>query len=75
MRTGASAHRHATSVYGGAAPAWSPDGLAIYFLAADAPAAVSGIAAVLQDDVFAFEEDYKQRHLWKITVTTAPSRN
>ncbi len=61
--------RHATGVYGGFAPAWSPDGSTIYFLAADPQSGVERERERLKDDVYAFEEAFRQRHLW--TVTTA----
>lgn len=62
--------RHATSVYGGTPPAWSPDGSSIYFLASDPPTDIERERDRLRDDVFVFEGNYKQRHLWKVTVAT-----
>jgi dipeptidyl aminopeptidase/acylaminoacyl peptidase len=59
--------RHATGV---SSPSWSPDGAAIYFVASDASTADERERARLRDDVYAFDEDYKQRHLWKIAVDT-----
>jgi dipeptidyl aminopeptidase/acylaminoacyl peptidase len=61
---------HATNVYGGTAPAWSPDGASIYFLASDSPPDVERERERLRDDLFVFEQNYKQRHLWKVTVAT-----
>jgi dipeptidyl aminopeptidase/acylaminoacyl peptidase len=43
---------------------WAPDGLAIYFIAPDAPSAEERERTRLQDDVYAYEENFKQRHLW-----------
>jgi dipeptidyl aminopeptidase/acylaminoacyl peptidase len=43
---------------------WAPDGQSIYFTAAEAPTAEERERTRLQDDVYAFEENYKQRHLW-----------
>jgi dipeptidyl aminopeptidase/acylaminoacyl peptidase len=57
--------RHGTSV---SQPAWSPDGSAIYFLASDPATADERDRDRLRDDVFAFEENLKQRHLWKVAV-------
>ena len=59
--------RHATAP---SSPTWSPDGTAVYFLAADPPTAEERERDRLRDDVFAFDEDYKQRHLWKSDVAT-----
>ena len=59
--------RHATGV---SSPTFTPDGTAIYFLAFDPPAAEERERTRLRDDVYAYDEDYKQRHLWKIAVAT-----
>jgi dipeptidyl aminopeptidase/acylaminoacyl peptidase len=59
--------RHATGV---SSPSWAPDGSAIYFVASDPPTAEERERTRLRDDVYAFDEDYKQRHLWKISVAT-----
>ena len=47
-----------------------PTAPSIYFLAADPATDVERERERLRDDVFAFEEDYKQRHLWKVDVAT-----
>jgi dipeptidyl aminopeptidase/acylaminoacyl peptidase len=60
--------RHATGV---ASPVWAPDSSAVYFLASDAKTADDRERERLRDDAYAFEENYKQRHLWKVTVATA----
>jgi len=62
--------RHATSIFAGTPPAWSPDGASIYFLAPDPPTDLERERDRLRDDVFAFEENYKPRHLWKVDVAT-----
>jgi dipeptidyl aminopeptidase/acylaminoacyl peptidase len=49
---------------------WSPDGASIYFLASDAKTAEEKAREKAKDDVKVFDEDYKQRHLWKVTVAT-----
>ena len=59
--------RHATLP---TAPAWSPDGSSAYFVAADARTDAERERERLRDDVYAYEEDYKQRHLWKVVVAT-----
>jgi dipeptidyl aminopeptidase/acylaminoacyl peptidase len=59
--------RHATGV---SAPSWTPDGTAIFFLAFDPQSPEERERARLRDDVYAFDEDYRHRHLWKIAVAT-----
>jgi dipeptidyl aminopeptidase/acylaminoacyl peptidase len=60
--------RHATGVYGAWPPQWAPDGRTIYFLANDAPTEAERQREQLRDDVYAFEQDFRQHHLWKIAV-------
>jgi len=57
--------RHATGV---SQAAWAPDGSAIYFLASDARTAEERERDRLRDDVYTFEENFKQRHLWKVSL-------
>ncbi|MEQ1869786.1 MAG: S9 family peptidase [Vicinamibacterales bacterium] len=59
---------HGTGVFGGAAPQWSPDGSSIFFLASDAQADLVRQRQRLKDDVYAYDEDFLQRHLWRVTV-------
>jgi dipeptidyl aminopeptidase/acylaminoacyl peptidase len=59
--------RHATGVN---SPSWAPDGTAVYFLASDPPTAEERERSRLRDDVFALDENFKQRHLWKTVVAT-----
>ena len=59
--------QHATSV---SQAAWSPDGSSIYFVATDPQTTAERERERLRDDVFAFEETGKPRHLWKITVAS-----
>jgi dipeptidyl aminopeptidase/acylaminoacyl peptidase len=58
--------RHATTV---SQPAWAPDGSAVYFLATDARSSREREREQLRDDVFALDENFKHRHLWKVTVS------
>jgi len=46
--------------------AFSPDGEHIYFLAPDPKTAEEKRKDDLRDDFFAFDEDYKQRHLFRV---------
>ena len=57
--------KHATPV---SRFAWSPDGAAIYFTASDEKTADEKARDKAKDDVYAFDEDYKQLHLWKIAM-------
>jgi dipeptidyl aminopeptidase/acylaminoacyl peptidase len=58
---------HATAVSN---IAWSPDGAWIYFLASDDKTEAEKAAEKARDDVFAYDENFKQRHLWRVAVAT-----
>jgi dipeptidyl aminopeptidase/acylaminoacyl peptidase len=58
---------HATAVFD---LSWTPDGTAIYFKAADPKTADEKARERQKDDVYAYDENYKQAHLWKVTVAT-----
>ncbi len=47
---------------------WAPDGTAVYFVAADPKSADEKDRDKAKDDVFAFEETYKQKHLWTVST-------
>ncbi|HEX7118866.1 MAG TPA: S9 family peptidase [Longimicrobiales bacterium] len=49
---------------------WSPDGRWLYFLAEDPKSEEQKAREKARDDVYAFEEDYRQRHLWRVDVVT-----
>ena len=49
---------------------WTPDGAALYFKAADPKTADEKTRDRLKDDVYAYDENYKQTHLWKVTVAS-----
>lgn len=51
-------------------PAWSPDGKHLYFVAADPKSEEQLAREKVKDDVFAFDENFQQRHLWRIEVAT-----
>ena len=63
--------KHATGV---SFPTWSTDSAAVYFLAADARTADERERDRVRDDVFAYDETFKQRQLWKITVATGEEK-
>jgi dipeptidyl aminopeptidase/acylaminoacyl peptidase len=63
--------KHATGV---SFPTWTPDASAVYFLAADARTADERERDRLRDDVFAYDETYKQRQLWRVTVATGEEK-
>lgn len=58
---------HATGVSN---PAWAPDGSVVYFIAPEAKTAEERDRDRVKDDVATFEENGKQRHLWKAIVST-----
>ena len=60
-----SAHATATS-----AIQWSPDGSRVYFLADDPKTVEERAQASAKADVFQYDENYKQRHLWYLTVAS-----
>lgn len=47
---------------------WSPNGQFIYFLAPDPKTDEEKERDKAKDDIYGFDEHYKQRHLWKISV-------
>ncbi len=49
-------------------PQWSPDSKSIYFLADDTLSKEEEQAKELKDDVYPYDEDFKQRHLWRIDL-------
>src|SRR5439155_20004513 len=59
--------KHATSPR---SPTFTPDGTGIYFLAPDPPSAEDRERTRLRDDVFAFDENTRPRHLWKVILST-----
>jgi dipeptidyl aminopeptidase/acylaminoacyl peptidase len=50
--------------------AWTPDGSSLYFTAPEPKTADEKTRERLRDDVYAFEENYKQTHLWKVSIAT-----
>ena len=49
---------------------WSPDGARIYFLAEEAKSVEERAAISAKADVFQYDENFKQRHLWYIAVAS-----
>lgn len=47
---------------------WTPDGKSIYFLANDPKTKEEEKKDKLKDDVYAYDENYKLSHLWKIGI-------
>ena len=58
---------HATST---SSPTWSPDGRYLYFIAPDPKSEEQEAREEAEDDVYAFDEDYQQRHLWRVAVSS-----
>jgi dipeptidyl aminopeptidase/acylaminoacyl peptidase len=54
--------------------AWSPDGSLLYFRAPNPKSEQKKTREKLKDDVFLFDEDYQQQHLWSIAVSTKVER-
>ncbi|MBZ5555988.1 MAG: S9 family peptidase [Acidobacteriia bacterium] len=50
---------------------WAPDGSSLYFRAADPKTAEEKTREKIKDDVYAYDENYKQVHLWTIGVESA----
>jgi dipeptidyl aminopeptidase/acylaminoacyl peptidase len=59
--------KHATSVGN---MQWSSDGAWIYFTASDDRTAEQKAAEKVKDDVFAYDENVQQVHLWRVRVAT-----
>jgi dipeptidyl aminopeptidase/acylaminoacyl peptidase len=57
-------------VTGVSTPSWTPDGASVYFVAPDPQTADERERARLRDDAYGVDETYKQRHLWKIAIST-----
>ncbi|KPK81314.1 MAG: hypothetical protein AMS25_07030 [Gemmatimonas sp. SM23_52] len=47
---------------------WSPDGAWIYFCASDEKSEEQKAREEKKNDVYAFDEDYRQVHLWRVSV-------
>jgi dipeptidyl aminopeptidase/acylaminoacyl peptidase len=56
---------HASAV---SEPRWSPDGATVYFTAPEPKTDEDKAREKAKDDVYAFDENYKQVHLWKANV-------
>jgi dipeptidyl aminopeptidase/acylaminoacyl peptidase len=50
--------------------AWSPDGALLYFRAPEPKTDQQKAREKLKDDVFMFDEDFQQQHLWNVQVAT-----
>lgn len=73
--TGGEARRLTTHQSDVSSISWAPDGTAIYYIAPDPKTEEEKKKDEAKDDVVAFDEDYKQRHLWKVTLAdTARTR-
>ena len=49
---------------------WSPDGVYIYFTATDEKTEEAKARDEAKDDVFALDEDWRHRHLWRVAVAS-----
>jgi dipeptidyl aminopeptidase/acylaminoacyl peptidase len=66
--------KHATPIVFIPGPTWSPDGATVYFVAADPDTTEERERERLRDDLYPFEEHYKQRQLWNVNVTTGAEK-
>ena len=62
--------KHETAV---SAIEWSPSGDGLYFLASDPKSAAEKKRDKAKDDVFAFDENWKHRRLWRVSVLDGKS--
>jgi dipeptidyl aminopeptidase/acylaminoacyl peptidase len=62
--------RHPTAV---SSIEWTPDGTAIYYLAEEAKTKEELERDQAKDDAFLFDENGKNRHLWRVDVATGKS--
>lgn len=53
---------------------WSPDGKTIFFLAPEAKTQDEKDREKLKDDVYAYEENFKQRHLWTASAENGTTK-
>ena len=49
---------------------WSPDGTTLYFRAANAKSEQQKAKEKLRDDVFLYDENFEQSHIWAVNVAT-----
>jgi dipeptidyl aminopeptidase/acylaminoacyl peptidase len=49
---------------------WAPDGSALYFTAPEAKSADEKAREKAKDDVYGYDENYKETHIWKLVVAT-----
>jgi dipeptidyl aminopeptidase/acylaminoacyl peptidase len=59
--------KHASAV---SALTWAPDGSAIFFKAAEPKTADEKAREKERDDVYLYDENYKQTHVWRVTVAS-----
>lgn len=62
---------HATAVTN---PVWARDGASLYFRSSDAKSDEQKKREKLKDDVFRFDEDFQQIHIWAVDVASKKER-
>ncbi len=67
---GGEAHQLTTHASAVSELTWAPDAASIYFKAADARTADEKAREKARDDVYMYDENYKQTHIWKVTVAS-----
>jgi dipeptidyl aminopeptidase/acylaminoacyl peptidase len=53
---------------------WAPEGGSIYFCASDPKSEEQKAREKLKDDVFMYDEDYQQQHLWSVSLADKTER-
>jgi len=62
--------QHPTAV---SAPEWAPDGQSLYFTAPEPKSAEQKARDKAKDDVYAFDENFEQVHLWRVALADGKS--
>jgi dipeptidyl aminopeptidase/acylaminoacyl peptidase len=70
--TGGEAVRLTTHDAAPTALAWMPDGRALLFVAPEPKTAAEKAREKAKDDLYAYDEDFKQTHLWRVVAVQAP---
>ncbi|HEY1909328.1 MAG TPA: S9 family peptidase [Vicinamibacterales bacterium] len=65
---GGEAHQLSSHASGVSELSWAPDGSALFFVAAEPKTAGEKARDKVKDDVYLYDETYKQAQLWSVTV-------
>lgn len=67
---GGEAHQLSSHASGVSELTWAPDGSALFFIAAEPKTADEKARDKVKDDVYRYDETYKQAQLWSVTVAS-----